>query len=227
MVTGFSPAADQGLGSKGNKELMPAESDGDTIELVGGQLCLDFANTVGNHKGADPHEHLGSYSALLAWGRHAGVLTDENARQLAASASRHPEEAQRVYVRSIALREALYRIFSCVSTQIALRPADLAILNKVLSGAMSHARIVKREDGFQWGWQTGDRPLDQILWPIARSAADLLTSSDLALVRECDNETCGWLFVDTSKNHSRRWCSMSDCGNRAKARRHYARLKRN
>lgn len=207
--------------------MIDTPSNGGELELVGGELCLDFANTVGNHKSADPHEHVGSYSDMVYWAAHAGIMTEENARQLAASGLRHPDQAARVYARAIALREALYRIFSAVSEQESPRPADLAILNKVLSGAMSRARIIRGQAGFEWGWESGEQSLDQFLWPIARSAAELLTSPELARVHECDSETCGWLFVDTSKNHSRRWCSMSDCGNRAKARRHYSRLKRN
>lgn len=195
----------------------------DALDLVGGELCLDYANTVGNHKSLDPHEHVGSYPALVGWSQHAGIIGQDKARILLADASRRPEEAKRAYARAIAVREALYRIFSSYSADGSPRAADLAILNKVLGAAMSHARLVRSKEGFEWGWDQEDRALDQFLWPIARSAADLLTTPRLHQVRECDDEACGWLFVDTSKNHTRRWCSMSDCGNRAKARRHYAR----
>ena len=136
------------------------------------------------------------------------------------------DEARRVIVRAIAMREAMYRIFSAVTEGVTPRPADLAILNRMLSTAMARSRLVQSGNGFVWGWDRQADPLDQMLWPIARSAADLLTSGNLSRVRECSNDTCGWLFVDTSKNHSRRWCSMSDCGNRAKARRHYARVRK-
>jgi predicted RNA-binding Zn ribbon-like protein len=65
--------------------------------------------------------------------------------------------------------------------------------------------------------------LELPLWILARSAADLLTSEQHAYVRQCASEECTWLFIDRSKNHSRRWCDMGDCGNREKARRLRAR----
>jgi predicted RNA-binding Zn ribbon-like protein len=197
------------------------------LELVSAKLCLNFANTVGNHKSDEPNERIDSYLELLAWSRHVGIFTDQLARQLARVASRHRGEAKQVLDRAMALREAIYRIFSAVSEQDAPHAADVAILNDALSSAMSRARLVRTESGFAWNWAREEGALDQMLWPIARSAAELLTSDELDSVRECANDTCGWLFVDTSKNHSRRWCSMSDCGNRAKARRHYARVHSN
>ena len=88
----------------------------------------------------------------------------------------------------------------------------------------THARIVSTKEGFKWDWSE-ELALDRMLWFIARSAADLLTSGNLDRVRQCGDEECGWLFIDTTKNRSRRWCDMTDCGNRAKARRHYSRLR--
>jgi predicted RNA-binding Zn ribbon-like protein len=202
------------------------ETDASSLELVSANLCLNFANTVGDHKSENPNERIRTYPELVAWSQHVGILTDHTARQLLREASRRPEQARQVLERAIALREAIYRIFSAVSEQVAPRAADIAILNDALSSAMARARLVRIEQGFAWNWAREEGGLDQMLWPITRSAADLLTSDELDLVRECANNTCGWLFVDTSKNHSRRWCSMSDCGNRAKARRHYARMKK-
>ena len=70
-------------------------------------------------------------------------------------------------------------------------------------------------------WPGFAEELESLIWPVAKSAADLLTSERLERVRECAGGTCGWLFIDASKNHSRRWCDMRDCGNAAKAKRHY------
>jgi predicted RNA-binding Zn ribbon-like protein len=212
-----------------DKEVIPmidTQSDAETLELIGERLCLNFANTVGNHRGHEPHEHMRTYAALVAWSRHVGILPDSTTDYLLQEASHREDEALRVFDRAVALREAIYRIFSAVAEGVAIKPADLSILNHVLAKAMARARIVRSGDGFYWDWSDKDETLDRMLWPIARSAAELLTSEDLARVRECSSDTCGWLFVDASKNHSRRWCSMSDCGNRAKARRHYARLKK-
>jgi predicted RNA-binding Zn ribbon-like protein len=216
------------LSPAGNKtpDSPKARRDASSLELVSAKLCLNFANTVGDHKSDDPNERIRTYPELVAWGRHVGILTDTAARQLVREASHRPEEARQVFDRAIALREAIYRIFSAVSEQLPPQAADIAILNDALSSAMARARLVRTDKGFAWNWAREEGGLDQMLWPITRSAADLLTCDELNLVRECSNETCGWLFVDTSKNHSRRWCSMSDCGNRAKARRHYARVRK-
>jgi predicted RNA-binding Zn ribbon-like protein len=206
--------------------MIDTQSDADELELIGERVCLNFANTVGDHRGDEPHEHMRSYEALVAWSRHVGILTGDAGSRLLEEAPLREGESLKVFDRAIALREGIYRIFSAISEGARVKPADLAILNRVLAKAMARARIARAGDGFVWDWSHEANSLDQMLWPIARSAADLLTSEDLARVQECASDTCGWLFVDTSKNHSRRWCSMGDCGNRAKARRHYARLKK-
>ena len=98
---------------------------------------------------------------------------------------------------------------------------DVRALNGALSTAFAHLRVATSTGGFAWEWAEGDQPLERMLWPVVRSAAELLTSDKLSLVKQCAG--CGWLFVDRSRNHSRRWCDMRYCGNRAKARRFYAR----
>lgn len=195
-------------------------------ELVTDVLSLNFANTVGDHKLEAPNEHIDSYRALVAWCQQVGILSKQTSEDLIQEGSRRENEASRVLKRAITLREAIYRIFSAISADKETNPGDLAILNKFLSAAMARSRLIHSGKGYKWDWEPEKGALDQMLWPIARSAADLLTSEELTLVRECANDSCGWLFVDTSRNHSRRWCSMNDCGNRLKARRHYARMKK-
>ncbi len=192
-----------------------------SVSLIGGALCLDFVNTVGDIKSEHPYEHLTNYSDLVAWSKHAGILTPRLAQHLIQTAAQHPAEATAVYQRALTLRAALYRTFAARLAEYKPRTSDLAVLNETLAEAMSHAHIVTAENGYAWDWTGMENDLAQMLYPIARSAADILTSDNLARVRECEDDECGWLFVDTSKNHSRRWCSMDDCGNRAKARRHY------
>ena len=103
--------------------------------------------------------------------------------------------------------------------------ADLDALNATLARALPHLRIVPEADAYAWNWAGEEDALDSMLWPVARSAGDLLTSDELKRVGECQGDGCGWLFLDMSRNRSRRWCDMGDCGNRAKARRHYHRQK--
>jgi predicted RNA-binding Zn ribbon-like protein len=194
-----------------------------SLNLVGGRLCLDFANTVGSHGDEHPNERLVSYEDLLCWSRRAGIVDDREYAQFEQVAAAQPAEAAHIFEQAFNLRETIYHIFSAVAGGRQAAPTDLEQLNTVLHGVMAHAELVQTAEGFSWGWVSDDTALDRIIWPIARSAADLLTSGDLGRVRECSGETCGWLFVDTSRNRSRRWCDMEDCGNRAKARRHYHR----
>jgi len=191
--------------------------------LLGGRLCLDFANTADWHAAEQPVELLRSHADLLAWCQRVDLLDAEEFDTLLAVAAAYPTAAQSALERAIALREALYSIFSRHAHHAPAEADDLATLNRALVEASAHLRLVERGPGFAWYWQAPPDALERILWPIARSAADLLTSADLARVRECAGYPCGWLFLDTSRNHSRRWCSMEGCGNRAKARRHYAR----
>jgi predicted RNA-binding Zn ribbon-like protein len=194
-----------------------------TLDLIGGDLSLDFINTVSDHDTENLKEHLHSYAALLAWARHTGILTSAMALRLQRRAGREPAEAQSILERAITLRESLYRIVMAAAAGEKAVPADLEVLNLNLAHALPHARVVYAPEGMTWAWEHSEDALDQVLWPIARSAANLLTSDRVGRVRECNSDTCGWLFVDASKNHSRRWCSMSDCGNRAKASRFYKR----
>jgi predicted RNA-binding Zn ribbon-like protein len=194
--------------------------------LVGGRLCLDFANTADWHASGHPEEWLTSYADLVAWGRHVGVLSPHQVRLLEGEALGRPTEAAAVLRRAIALREAIYRLFTAVALGQGVDAADLAALNQALSDALARARVVPAGAGFAWDWDGPAGALDRVLWPVARSAAELLTSDERARVRQCAGDPCGWLFLDTSKNRSRRWCTMDSCGNRAKARRHYARTRR-
>jgi predicted RNA-binding Zn ribbon-like protein len=204
---------------------MISTSEAAQASLIGGSLCLDFTNTVGSRHDADLHDKLKTYADLVAWSRHAGLLSERTARQLLEQAARDSAMANAAHTRAITLREAIYRIFSAANTGHRPKNADIEILNQALGRALAQARIVATGENFEWDWDANKLALDQMLGPIARAAAELLTSPQLAQVRACANETCGWLFIDASRNHSRRWCDMSDCGNRAKARRHYAKLR--
>ena len=201
---------------------LPTDAD---FELSAGRLCLDLPNTLSRRPTADPVELLATFGHLLAWARLAGLVDEAEAARLLDEAARRPDEARRVLRRAHALREAIYDAAHAVVAGEPVPDAALATINAEVARAGAHARVVRAEDGFAWGWN-GDGPaLDRPLWPVARSAAELLTSPELPLVRECAADDCAWLFVDTSKNHSRRWCDMAVCGNRAKARRHYARTR--
>ena len=192
------------------------------FELSGGALCLDFANTWGDRERPE-EDKLRDYPDLLAFARQTGMLTAAEAARLAGRAGREPREAAAALARAVELRETLYRIFSSAAIGRGPEAADLERLNAALPEALSHLRLEPRGTELIWTWAASDDPLEAPLWPVVRSAAELLTSEERRRVRECGGGACTWLFLDHSRNRSRRWCSMETCGNRAKARCHYRR----
>jgi predicted RNA-binding Zn ribbon-like protein len=194
-------------------------------DFESGALSLDYANTNEWHASESPVEHLADFSSLVNWGMEAGLVSAEAAEQLRQMAADQPEEASQAYKLAIQLREAIYRVFSHHFAGTPVPEADLTLLNDIACQAMSHLELIEHENTFKWRFPPTLRGVNLILWPVARHAAQLLTSDQAARVRECeDDRGCGYLFIDQTKNHSRRWCSMESCGNRAKARRHYSRL---
>ena len=206
---------------------MPSRELPDTdLHLVAGELCLDFANTAAWHAGDRPQELLGTYADLVAWGRRVGLLNASQAAKLLRQAVTRPLAAAAALRRAVAVREVIYRMALAVLQGKAPRAADLADFNRELMSALRHLRVVARPRGCTWDWASRAGELDEMLWPVLRSAADLLTSERRQRIGQCaDDRGCGWLFLDLTKNHSRRWCDMADCGNRAKARRHYMRTR--
>lgn len=197
-------------------------SEGKVWDLDAGVLCLDFANTAEWHLSEHPEEQFSSYPDLVSWNRAEKLLSAAQAKRLLDAAEQQPKKAGEALAQAIDLREAFFRILVARLHGSQAEARDLETLNLRLAEAMTHARLTPADGGFQWGWEQTD-DLRRILWPAARSAAELLASPDLERVGQCaDDRGCGWLFYDTSKNHSRRWCSMQGCGNRAKAKRHQA-----
>lgn len=199
------------------------ETHAGNIKLVGGWLCLDFANTLAWRGGVDPHEWLSDYDDLVSWGRHVGILGEEEAQTLLREGRINSGHAQDVYGRAIQLREAISRIFSAIALHSQINDEELSTLNREIHEAMTRLRIKPTVDGYTLAFDIGDDALDRMLWPIARSAMDLLISNKIDRIKRCSSEECGWLFLDMSRNRSRKWCDMSDCGNRSKARRYYDR----
>lgn len=190
------------------------------FEFVGGSVALDFANTLGGMHTAPTHEHLVEYKDLVEFGRSAATLSRPEARRLTEEAFRQPARAAAVLRRAIALREAIWRVFDAFAKSARADAADLATIQEEDLAALRHARFAQSGSDVAYQW-SDELTLDRPLWDIARAAAELLRSKgDLARVRECGSDTCEWLFIDKSRNHSRRWCDMNDCGNTAKVRRY-------
>jgi predicted RNA-binding Zn ribbon-like protein len=195
----------------------------DAFELDAGEVCLDFANTLSASSG----EHLNSYADLVAFAAQSHLLTPEDAAWLQAEGVRDRVSAEGVLLRARRLRSAIASIFGALAQQKRPREHDVEQVNFELAATLHHARVLPSADGkggYEWGW-SGRNP-DAPLWGITRSAADLLVNEQRRqLVRQCGASDCDWLFLDTTKNRSRQWCSMRSCGNREKARRHYQRLR--
>jgi predicted RNA-binding Zn ribbon-like protein len=191
------------------------------FKLRGGDVSLDFVNTLGWRLTGYPREYLRSYEDLLDWGRQAGLLALEETEDLSR------EGARETLSRALALREAIHRLISAHIAGESQDENDLSALNRELSIALSHLRVMPADGAYSWGWdRSGDEgktPLDSPLWRVAQSAAQLLTSEKLGRVKLCAGEGCGWIFLDESRNSSRRWCDSRDCGNRERVRRHLAR----
>jgi predicted RNA-binding Zn ribbon-like protein len=197
------------------------------FQFVGGDLCLDFCNTVGGNRSGIPKEFLHTYNELAHWAEQAGLASHGAAEALRQKALLVPVDAAAALGRAKELREAIYRIFLALAHDRSPAEHDLAILNGELARGLNRMRVGRHGKEFSWHWRGDPEQLDHVLAPVARSAADLLVSGrGRGHVNACAAHNCGWLFVDTTKNHSRRWCDMRDCGNRAKVRAHRQRLKK-
>ncbi len=182
-------------------------------------LCLDFVNTVDYRLSDQPTESLTSYEGFLDWAVRKDITQRAAADQLA-EAETDPKQALNE-VRE--LRELLYRLLSAAAGTKRVAEEDLDSFNGYLAQAMSNIRITQKDGGFDWYCCPGCSGPESVLYPIVKSAADLLVSAQLDRIRVCADPQCGWLFFDSSRNRSRRWCSMDSCGNRAKARLFYQR----
>lgn len=190
-----------------------------TFHIGYGALCLDFANAVSWRGSAEPADRLPTYWELVRFFVQSGLLSAAEARRLQREAERHPDRAARTLRRAVELREVLYRTFSGLAAGCSPRPSDLASLNELLPAALAHLRVSRDGGRFGWRWDGNAGSLDRLLWPVVRDAAVFLTSTDFSRLRTCRNPECRWVFLDTSKNGTRRWCSMAVCGNRDKLRR--------
>jgi predicted RNA-binding Zn ribbon-like protein len=184
------------------------------FRFVGGSLALDFVNTVGDRLHEPTRrDYFRSIVDVIDWAAAAGLTGERPIRR----------PSERDLRRVVAARERLYLMFVAVAAGRTASANDLSRLNELVGAARSQQRIVSTPAGFAWRWPRSVPELDRVVGTIALDAAALLTSPRQTLVKQCSDDCCGWLFVDQSRSGRRCWCSMGDCGNRAKARRHYAR----
>jgi len=191
------------------------------VKLDKYRVCIDFVNTLSWRGREVSAEALINYSDLIKWSRQVGIITPQDADKLFKKADRHPADGKRVLRGAVDLRETIYRIFAAIIENQKPAKEDLAAFNNYLSKTMVHSQIINTKKGFHWDSSGDKSKMNWVLNPIIRSAADFLVSDGLKKLKFCSDPMCRWLFLDISRNQSRRWCDMKDCGNRAKAKRFY------
>jgi predicted RNA-binding Zn ribbon-like protein len=204
------------------KSNFDATSYAGRFEFVAGWLCLDFTNTI-NYAGRYPNERLTSFDDLIGWGCLNGLIPLARGPQLSEEARSRPGESGAALENARALRKAIHRIITrATAGQIPERP-DMATLNAAMEQSSTHLHIKYADQRFDFDWAAESSDFEQIVRPIVWSAVALLTSGHMKMVKQCQGKNCSWLFLDETRNHSRRWCDMARCGNRQKASRFYVR----
>ena len=192
------------------------------FKLFAEHPALELVNTLDFRFSATPQELLPSYADLLRFAAQLRLITAEQARKLGRTVRSH--DGQRVLASAVELREALAAaLYAWVDGH---KPAagQVELLERQFHAAALHRSLGSGDERLVWNWAGLEQHAELPLWMLAQSASDLLVSEDARLVKGCGDPTCRWLFLDLSKNHTRRWCDMKTCGNRMKARRHQARL---
>jgi predicted RNA-binding Zn ribbon-like protein len=214
MVTGSTAAPSSSTVQPGS----PLRSDpGYTFDFCGGHLAIDFTNTIGD-RGTDSVEHFRTFGDVVAWAEARGILARGAAAALRQRAADNPEGAARAFRSALGLREALYNVLAAASSGRRVRPADLNVVNQHVAETYKGAALAPSGERFALETRA-DAWLDPVTRPVVRSAVDLLTSDTLKHVGRCADEECAWLFLDTTRSRTRRWCDMRSCGNRNKVRR--------
>jgi predicted RNA-binding Zn ribbon-like protein len=194
----------------------------ETLELVGGALCLDFANTI-NSRREPEHDYLLTYSDLVDWAGKVEILSGQQVKSLKQKETQDVKKAAQALEKGRTAREIIYRVFSTIANKSKPQEEDLNAITRLYEQAIANGQHVKAETHYEIAWKANEA-FDALLWCIVASSETLLLSEELSRVKECPN--CGWLFLDTSKNQSRRWCSMNTCGARDKMRRYHSRLRK-
>ena len=195
------------------------------FDISGGRLCLDFVNTVDSRPTPERVELIPDMVALLAWAEEAGALDRRAVAAQRRELRRSSQRGARAHARAIALREQLFAIFAAAVRREPVTGDSLEALNAWLPRVAARRRLGPSASSAVWRWTFAPSDFDYVSAQAAHSAAELLAAPEIARVKLCGQGRCDWLFLDDSRNRSRRWCDMATCGNRAKARRHYERVR--
>ncbi|HZC21833.1 MAG TPA: ABATE domain-containing protein [Candidatus Binatia bacterium] len=192
---------------------------------MGGPVCLDFINTLDDRFSNEPKELLKSYIDLVRFGEDTGILGAHQADHFLEKSVQSREAAEEALTAAIELREAMHEVFWSLIQKKPVPKSALFVVNTYAQEAARHMNVAATGKGFEWRFEDVEN-FNAAWWPIARSAVELLASDQLQFVRACASKTCQWLFLDESKNHRRRWCDMTKCGNRAKVKNFYTRQRK-
>jgi predicted RNA-binding Zn ribbon-like protein len=199
--------------------------------LLGGVLCLDFVNTVDARfpqPDTTPPDFIATYEQLVRWSQRAGALDATTARKLLLRARRETKAARTAVSAAHRLRNAISALVGAMREHREPPAFAATELARFSARALARGRLVAHAetDALTWSWPRLE--LQCMLWPIALSALELAMSGEVVSVKQCPGHDgrCGWLFLDRTKNRSRRWCSMQICGNVEKTRQQNARRRR-
>lgn len=187
--------------------------------LIGGDPALDFCNTVSWRASPEPIDHLAGYRAWLEWCGWVDGASDASSPALVTRAEAEASAAESAWERAADARDTIGAVFDRLARGEAVPPAELEALRLLHLEGLGRGRLVESAGGVRLTWED-ERALDAPLWPLVDSAWSLLIDPDRPRIGMCDGAGCGWLFVDRSRNGSRRWCSDRDCGRRERVRRH-------
>ena len=200
-------------------------SKGFLFELSGGDVSLDFANTIDCRPLKECRDLIPDFPKFLSWARQTKIISRKEEQKLLEKAEAHYAEAESARRDAIRLRELLFEIFSAVADKKRIPETSISKWNEWISKASEHYELQPSATGFRWALKSEHSDFRSILWPIVHASAELLTGSDASRIRKCASKSCDWLFLDRSKRGNRRWCDMTVCGNREKARRYYHKSK--
>lgn len=198
----------------------PPPFGGVEFEYIAGNPVLDFHNTVAWPPKGKSNDRLRRPADLVRWGTESGIVTSDEARKLRSYCIRNGSRSRAELAETLRLRELVHDLFSDFVEGRAPAEAAIGKLNQHLKRLRSRQRIEWRNGELRWSPVAGKGTIT-IMDRVALRAAELITSEDLQRLRTCANPECGWLFLDTTRNGIRKWCSMAECGGRAKSKRYY------
>jgi predicted RNA-binding Zn ribbon-like protein len=188
-------------------------------------ICLEFVNTVNwAGEGAIRRDRLASYPDYLDWAWEAGLLDEAGRDALRGEAAADPELRRRALGQAWTLRHAMHGVLRAAARGTGLPLPAVARLNAAFQQHVPPIQLDAGGDAI--ALTTPVRAHADPLTPVVRATALFLASPQLERLRECAGAACGRLYLDTSRNRTRRWCDMGTCGNRAKAARHRRRVRR-